>query len=62
MIRYCAIAPIQISNGRCARIRKSSVVSVSPMLNMMTPMMMDWEVNLLDTGSVNSWKFTHPII
>ena len=41
MIRYCAIAPIQISKGLCARILKSSVVSVSPMLNMMIPMMID---------------------
>ena len=41
MIRYCAIAPTQISNGRCASILKSSVVSVRPMLNMMTPMIID---------------------
>ena len=59
MIKYWAIAPMQISNGLCARILKSSVVRVSPMLNMMTPIMIDWLVNLFATGSVNNWKFTY---
>lgn len=62
MIRYWAIAPTQMSNGRCARILKSSVVRVSPMLNMMIPMIIDWQVNLFATISVNSARFTHPII
>ena len=41
MIRYCAIAPTHISNGLCASILKSCVVSVSPILNMMIPIMID---------------------
>ena len=54
MIKYWAIAPIQISNGLCARILKSSVVSVSPILNMIIPIIIDWLVNLFATGSVNN--------
>ena len=61
MIKYCAMAPIQMSNGLCARILKSSVVRVRPMLNMIIPMIIDWLVNLFATGSVNNWKFTQPI-
>ena len=41
IIRYCASAPTQISNGLCARILKSCVVSVRPILNIIIPMMID---------------------
>ncbi len=37
MMKNCAQAPIRISNGRWARMRKSSVVSVSPIVSMMMP-------------------------
>ena len=41
IIRYCAIAPTHISNGLCASILKSCVVSVRPMLNIMIPIIID---------------------
>ena len=34
---YCAQAPMKMSSGRLARILKSSVVRVIPMVSMMIP-------------------------
>ena len=59
IIAYCAIAPIQISNGRFLSSLKSSVVRVSPILNIIIPMIIDWLVNLLPTKSTKSLKLTH---
>lgn len=44
MMKNCAQVPINTSNGRCARMRKSSVVSVRPMVSMMMPRMTVWVV------------------
>ena len=54
IIRYCAIAPTHISNGLFANILKSCVVSVSPMLNIIMPIIIDWLVNLFDAKSTNN--------
>ena len=61
MIRYWAAAPMQISNGRLARILKSLVVSVNPILNIIIPMMTDCVVNLFVAKSVKSEKLTQLI-
>jgi len=62
IIRYWAIAPTQISKGLFAKILKSCAVNVSPMLNMIIPMIIDWFVNLFATKSTNNILFTHAII
>ena len=61
MIKYCAHAPIQISKGRAAKILKSSVVRVNPIVNMIMPIINDWLVNLFPTKSKNNEKLTQLI-
>ena len=50
----CAIEPIRMSNGRAARIRKSSCVSVSPIVSMIRPSRDVWTIPSLQSVQPNA--------